>query len=257
MTKEFKRTFFSSSIAVLLIISNIIGLKYTTFASFVLPLSFITYPLISLCVIMLVDLYGRKTAMQAVYTALVLQLFMLLVYLLTTSLANQTVVSDMAYEINRILRIDIVSTITSLIVYLALCFVITNLFDRFKLRNQKSIGSLACIFLFTLLFGTINILVNNYQEGYELLLKLMYTHLLCSLFMTMISYGLYYVLRENFDYTEPEMVSTKDKSLKELLEEDSVNIEEPIRKKKNYRRRGKTSNKTPNDKKKTSQKKGK
>ena len=131
------------------------------------------------------------------------------------------------------------------------------MFDRFKLRNQKSIGSLACIFLFTLLFGAINILVNNYQEGYEVLLKLMYTHLLCSLFMTMISYGLYYVLRENFDYTEPEMVSTKDKSLKELLEEDSVNIEEPIRKKKNYRRRGKTSNKTPNDKKKTSQKKGK
>ena len=78
MTKEFKRTFFSSSIAVLLIMSNIIGLKYTTFASFVLPISFITYPLISLCVIMLVDLYGRKTAMQAVYTALILQLFMLL-----------------------------------------------------------------------------------------------------------------------------------------------------------------------------------
>ena len=257
MTKEFKRTFFSSSIAVLLIVSNIIGLKYTTFASFVLPLSFITYPLISLCVIMLVDLYGRKTAMQAVYTAFVLQLFMLLVYLLTTSLANQTVVSDMAYEINRILRIDIVSVITSLIVYLALCFVITNLFDRFKLRNQKSIGSLACIFLFTLLFGAINILVNNYQEGYELLLKLMYTHLLCSLFMTMISYGLYYVLRENFDYTEPEMVSTKDKSLKELLEEEEIDTRVPIRKKKNYRRRNKTSNKTPNEKKKMSQKKGK
>lgn len=257
MTKEFKRTFFSSSIAVLLIISNIIGLKYTTFASFVLPLNFITYPLISLCVVMLVDLYGRKTAKQAVYTAFILQLFMLLVYLLTTSLANQTIVSDMAYEINRIFRIDIVSIITSLIVYLALCFVITNLFDYFKLRNQKSIGSLVCIFLFTLLFGAISILVNNYQEGYEILLKLIYTHLLCSLFMTMISYGLYYVLRENFDYTEPEMVTTKDKSLKELLEEDSVNIEEPIRKKKNYRRRNKSSNKTVNDKKKTSQKKGK
>ena len=257
MTKEFKRTFFSSSIAMLLIISNIIGLKYTTFASFVLPLSFITYPLISLCVIMLVDLYGRKTAMQAVYTALVLQLFMLLVYLLTTSLANQTVVSDMAYEINRILRIDIVSTITSLIVYLALCFVITNLFDYFKLRNQKSLGSLACIFIFTLLFGSINLLVSNYQEGYEVLLKLMYTHLLCSLFMTMISYGLYYVLRENFDYTEPEMVSTKDKSLKELLEEEEIKVEEPIRKKKDYRRRKKSNNKKDKEKGKTSQNKDK
>ena len=38
MTKEFKRTFFSSSIAVLLIITNLIGLKYTNFANFVFTL---------------------------------------------------------------------------------------------------------------------------------------------------------------------------------------------------------------------------
>ena len=65
MTKEFKRTFFSSLIAVLLIVSNLIGLKYTNFASYVLPVSFISYPLISLSVVMLVDLYGRRTAKQA------------------------------------------------------------------------------------------------------------------------------------------------------------------------------------------------
>lgn len=257
MTREFKRTFFSSSIAILLIITNIIGLKYTNFASFVLPVSFITYPLISLCVIMLVDLYGRKTAKQAVNTAFILQLFMLLVYLLVTSLSNQTIISDMAYEINRVFRIDIVSIVTSLIVYLALCFVITNLFDHFKLRNQKSLGSLACIFIFTLLFGSINLLVSNYQEGYEVLLKLLYTHLLCSLFMTMICYGLYYVFRENFDYTEPEMVSTKDKSLKTLLEEEEIVVEEPIRKKKNYQRRKKTNNNKVKEKGKTSQNKDK
>ena len=166
MSKEFKRTFFSSSIAVLLILTNLIGLKYTNFANFVLPVSFITYPLIALSVIMLVDLYGRNTAKQAVYTAFLLQLVMLLVYLLTTNLANQTTISDMAYEINRVFRIDIVSIITSLIVYLALCYVTINMFDNFKLKNQKSIGSVLCLFLFTLLYGSICILVTNYQEGY-------------------------------------------------------------------------------------------
>ena len=103
-------------------------------------------------------------------------------YLLTTSLSNQTVISDMAYEVNRLFRIDIVSIITSLIVYLALCFVIINLFDSFKLRNQKSIGSVICIFIFTLLYGAINILVTNYHEGYEVLVKLLYTHLISAFF---------------------------------------------------------------------------
>ena len=60
----------------------------------------------------------------------------------------------MGYEINRVIRIDIVSIITSLIVYLALCYVTINLFDNFKLKNQMSIGSVICLFLFTVLYGS-------------------------------------------------------------------------------------------------------
>lgn len=245
MTKEFKRMFFSSLIAVLLIITNIINLKYTKFANFVLPVSFITYPLISLSIIMLVDTYGRRTAKQAMYTAFILQLFVLLIYLLTTNLANQTEITDMAYEINRVFRIDILSIVTSLIVYLAVCYVTINLFDNYKLRNQKSIGSVICIFLFTLLYGSVNILVTNYQEGYEILPKLLYTHLIATVFMTMICYGLYYVLRENFEYSEPEVLSTKDKSIKALIEEEKIEVVEP-KKNKYYRK----NNKKNNDKKK-------
>ena len=226
MTREFKRTLFSSSISILLILSNLIGLKYTNFASFVLPVSFITYPLISLCVIMLVDLYGRRTAKQAVYTGLLLQLFVLLIYLLTTNLSNQTIISDMAYEINNVFSINIVSIITSLIVYVALSFVIINMFDNYKLRNQKSIGSLLCIFIFTLLYGCIYSLVINYNEGYETLIKLLYTNLISTIFMTMICYGLYYVLRDSFEYSEPEMVTTRDKSIKTLLEEEKIVVED-------------------------------
>lgn len=226
MTREFKRTFFSSSIAILLVLSNLIGLKYTNFASFVLPVSFITYPLISLCVVMLVDLYGRRTAKQAIYTGFILQIFVLLVYLLATNLSNQTIISDMAYEINNVFTIKIVPIITSLILYVALSSVIINLFDNYKLRNQKSIGSLLCMFLYTVLYGSIYLLVINYNEGYEVLLKLLYTNLIASLFMTMISYGLYYVLRESFEYSEPEMVSTKDKSIKTLLEEEKIVVED-------------------------------
>ncbi len=254
MTKDFKRTFFSSLIAVLLILSNLLGLKYTNFASYVLPVSFISYPLISLCVVMLVDLYGRRTARQAVYTAFFLQVFALLLYLLATNLSNQTTISDMAFEVNRVFNIDIISIVTSLIAYLALCYVTINLFENFKNHNQRSIGSLVCIFSFTVLYGAVYILITNYVQGYEVLLKLLYTHLISAFFMTMICYGLYYVFRENFDIYEPEMVSTKDKSISELLEEEEFvdNTRKSSRKKQR-----KNKGKRANNKGKTSQNKGK
>ena len=134
MTKEFKRTFFSSLIAVLLIISNLIGLKYTNFANYVLPVNFITYPLISLCIVMLVDLYGRRTAKQSVYVGFYLQLFMLIIYLLTTNLSSQTMISDMAFEVNRVFDINIITIVTSLVAYLALSYVTINLFENFSLK---------------------------------------------------------------------------------------------------------------------------
>ena len=236
MTREFKRTFFSSLIAVLLIISNLIGLKYTNFANYVLPVNFITYPLISLCIVMLVDLYGRRTAKQSVYVAFFLQVFMLIIYLLTTNLSSQTTISDMAFEVNRVFNININAIVTSLVAYLALSYVTINLFESFKNRNQKSIGSLVCIFSFTVLYGAVYILMTNYTLGYEVLIKLLYTHLVSALFMTMISYGLYYVFRETFDFYEPEMVSTKDKSLSTLIEEEEFVDNTP----KSYKRKRRT-----------------
>lgn len=253
MTKEFKRTFFSSLIAVLLIISNLIGLKYTNFANYVLPVNFITYPLISLCIVMLVDLYGRRTAKQSVYVAFFLQVFMLIIYLLTTNLSSQTTISDMAFEVNRVFNININAIVTSLVVYLALSYVTINLFETFKNRNQKSIGSLVCIFSFTVLYGAVYILMTNYTLGYEVLMKLLYTHLVSALFMTMISYGLYYVFRETFDFYEPEMVSTKDKSLSTLIEEEEFVDNTP----KSIKKKRRTRNKNKSNKAKTSKNKEK
>ena len=254
MTKEFKRTFFSSLIAVLLIISNLIGLKYTNFANYVLPVNFITYPLISLCIVMLVDLYGRRTAKQSVYVGFYLQLFMLIIYLLTTNLSSQTMISDMAFEVNRVFDINIITIVTSLVAYLALSYVTINLFENFKNRNQRSVGSLVCIFSFTVLYGAVYLLMTNYTLGYETLLKLLYTHLVSALFMTMVSYGIYYVFRETFDFYEPEMVSTKDKSLSTLMEEEEFVDNTP---KSIIRKKRKPRNRSKSNKSKTSQNKDK
>ncbi len=243
MTREFKRTFFSSSVSVLLIITNLLCLKYTNFASFVLPVSFITYPLISLCVIMLVDLYGRKTAKHAIISAFILQLFILIPYLLATSLSNQSIVADLSIEVSRIFEINVVNIITSLVSFSILSYITINLFENFKEKEQRSIGSILCIFIFTLLYGAIYLLVTNYKLDFDNIIKLLYTHLLSSVFMTMICYGLYYVLKENEEFYEIERVTTEDKSLKEIIDEEKLKAP----KKKKTRKRPNNKQKSSKD----------
>ena len=43
MNKEFKRTFFTSLLAVLLVISNLIGLKLTNFFDLTISVDFLTF----------------------------------------------------------------------------------------------------------------------------------------------------------------------------------------------------------------------
>jgi hypothetical protein len=59
--------------------------------------------------------------------------------------------------------------------------------------------------------------------------------------MTMICYGLYYVLRENFEYSEPEILSTKDKSIQTLIEEEKIEIND-VKENNNYRRNKRKNN---------------
>ena len=220
MTREFKRTFFSSSLTVLLIVTNLICIKYTNFANYVLPISFITYPLISLSIVMLVDMYGRRTTKQTVISAFVIQALMLIIYLLVTKLSNQSIFPDYAIEINKVFEIDVVNMVASLLSFGVLSFVIINLFESFKVKGQRSIGSIICIFVFTLLYGTIYLLITNYSLEFSILVKLLYTHLICAFLMTMICYGLYYVLRENIEFETQEFSKVPDKSVKVVIEEE-------------------------------------
>ena len=245
MTKEFKRTFFSSSIALLLVITNLLCLKYTNFASFVLPVSFITYPLISLSVIMLVDLYGRKTAKHAIFSAFILQLFILIPFLLATSLSNQSTIPDLSIEISRIFEINVVNIITSLCSFSILSYITINLFESFKAKEQRSIGSIVCIFIFTLLYGAIYLLVTNYKLDFDMIIKLLYTHVISSVFMTMICYGLYYVLKENEEFYEIDRVTTEDKSLNDLIDEEKLKVPKKKKRRKKPNNQQKSSKDTP------------
>jgi len=236
MTREFKRTFFSSSLTVLLIITNLICIKYTNFAKFVLPISFITYPLMSLAIVMLVDMYGRKTAKQAVISSFIIQILMLIIYLLITKLSDQSIYPDLAIEINKVFEIDIVNIITSLLSFGILSFVTINLFDSFKVKGQRSIGSIISIFVFTVLYGAIFLLITKYSLEFKELVKLLYTHLLCAVLMTMICYGLYYVLRENIEFVKQEFSKVPDKSIKTVIEEEK---KEKEKKKKTTKKRPK------------------
>ena len=72
---------------------------------------------------MLVDLYGRKTAKHSIISAFILQLFILIPYLLGTSLSNQSVVVDLSIEVSRVFEINVVNIITSLVSFSILGYI--------------------------------------------------------------------------------------------------------------------------------------
>ena len=66
MNKEFKRTFFTSLLAVLLVISNLIGLKLTNFFDLTISVDFLTFPFTFLCTLLIYRLryFERETSQE-------------------------------------------------------------------------------------------------------------------------------------------------------------------------------------------------
>ena len=80
MSREFKKTFFTSLMAVLLVISNLICYKLTNFFDLTISMSFITYPFTFLCTLLIYNMGGKKSAYGAVIVAVLIQAFIIVSY---------------------------------------------------------------------------------------------------------------------------------------------------------------------------------
>ena len=80
MSREFKQTFFTSLLVVLLVVSNLIGLKLTNFMDLTISVNFVTYPFTFLCTLLIMNLGNKRSAYQAVLISALIQIFITISY---------------------------------------------------------------------------------------------------------------------------------------------------------------------------------
>ena len=76
MSREFKQTFFTSLLVVLLIMSNLFVTKLTNFLDLTIGVEFLIYPFTFLCTLLILNMGGKKSAYQAILISVLIQVFM-------------------------------------------------------------------------------------------------------------------------------------------------------------------------------------
>ena len=115
MNKEFKRTFFTSLLAVLLVISNLIGLKLTNFFDLTISVDFLTFPFTFLCTLLIYNIGGKKKAYESILVASLIQIFIIISYTLAIKLGNQAIMPDLSEYVNTLFKVDEAKILSSLL----------------------------------------------------------------------------------------------------------------------------------------------
>lgn len=196
MKNDFKKMFFSSLLTVLFIISNLIGLKYTTFGNMIVSVNFITYPFITLCILILLDKYEKKDAYYAIISTVFIQIFILLSYSLTVNMNSQVIIPDLSAAVNSVFTVNEVSFMLSLIAFMVSNYITIYLFGFFKKNGRKLFGVILGTLLSLIVYGLLYIVICYYNIEKEILVNLILSHLSISIIMTIIVIALFYILKE-------------------------------------------------------------
>ena len=226
MSRSFKKTFFSSLLVVLFIVSNLIGLKYTNFLNMVVSVNFVTYPFILLCVLMLMDLFGKKDTYGAITSAVFIQIMLLFSYVLAINLGNQMVIPDMANSVNNLFMLNEVPLLASLIGFMVSNYILIYLYEYFRLLKRKFIGVSLGTLISLIIYGLIYLSISFYNFGIETLLNLLLGHIAMSVIMTIVIIILFYILKDKENIYEQKNIFINDINIK--LNDDNKLYDKPI-----------------------------
>lgn len=203
MSNSFKKTFFSSLLAVLVIISNLIGIKYTNFGSLILSVNFVTFPFIFLCFLLIMHFSNKKEAFSSLLSAVFIQIFILLSYVLVTNLGSQNVIPDFANYVNGVFKVDEVYILINLVSLMGTTYVFQYIYEYFRIIGYKLLGVSVSLLTSITLYGLITIPIINYDFGLTIILDIIMSHLLMSCFMTVLLTILFYLLKDKeYPYDE-------------------------------------------------------
>lgn len=231
MSRDFKKTFFTSLIAVLLIISNLIGAKLTNFLDLTISVDFLTYPFTFLCTLLLLNYGGKKTAYQGVLVAALIQIFITITYTLTVKLGAQTVMPDLSLYVNEVFKVNELKLLTSLLAFLASHYVLIYIYENFKIVKKELygivIGLLGAMFLNASICAVIYLISSNYDA--LVIINMLLSNVLVSLILLVVIAVLYYLLKEKT--CEVVNISNMNINVNNIYDSDKA-IEEVITTKK-------------------------
>ena len=183
--KDGRKMFFSGLLAALLIVTNIVAVKVTVIAQLPLSCSIFVYPFTFLCTAIITELYGAKEARKSVYSALAIQLLMLILYIVVINMPNQIYTINEANALQTILASvtsgetylpEFKTIIASLIGFGASQLINIGLYS-FARKNTFKIVSVALSVLIAMIVDTaIYILITEtgVLAGNELVLAVIY-----------------------------------------------------------------------------------
>lgn len=255
MSNSFKRVFFSNLLVVLVIISNLIGIKFTNFSELIISSNFITFPFIYLCFLLLCNIANRKEAISSVLSAVFIQIFILLSYVLVTNLGSQNLIPDFANYVNVLFKVDTMYIITNLIALMLSCFVLQYIYEYFRIIGFKLFGTSISVLSAIIVYGLVSVPIINYGFGIDIILDIIMAHLLMSVIMTIIVTILFYLLKDKeYPYNENKIFikdvnyevpkNKKDKPIDEVINyvDKTVNKDKKTKKKKTTSKKKSNSN---------------
>ena len=249
MNKEFKQTLLTGLLVVLLVISNLIGAKLTTFLDITVSISFITFPFTFLCTLLILNDYGKETAYRNILVASLIQIIMTIFYTIAVNMSGQTMIPDMEIYVNALFKVNELNILASVLSFgLSHCLLI-YVYDNFKRYGKELygivIGLLGAMFLNTVIFIPISL------SGYEFIfiVNMILSSIIVSIVMVVLIAICYFLFKEKEivkkDYEKIKKINceNKDIALEEVILQNN-NQKKVNTKKRNYTKKDNTKKNT-------------
>lgn len=263
MLNIYKVKFFSSLLVVLVVVSNLIGIKFTNFNDLIISVNFITLPFIYLCFLLIYNFSNKKEAYCSLFNGIIIQLVFLFIYFLVVNFNNQSIIPDATRYIDVVFKIDFIYILINLISLAVSTFVLYYIYEYFRIIGYKLLGTVISVLSAIILYGLITIPIINYNFGTYIVLDMLMGHLLMATFMTIIVTIMFYILKDkDYPYEVNKIFindinieipkERKDKSIDEVIKitnKKSINNKSSKKKKNGYYIDKKNNNKKSNSKK--------
>lgn len=221
MNKEFKKTFFVCLLAVLLVVSNIVGAKYTNFLDVTIGVDFVTFPFTFLCTLLILNYGGKRDAYRGILVASVIQLLITISYAFIVSLGSQTLMPDKSMYVDVLFKVDETKILASALAFILSHCSLIYLYTNFKAIGRELyglvVGLLGAMILNSIVFLVITL--NGYEPIF--IINIFLSNIIVSVLMVVIITILFYILKEN----EEKVVAIKKIEKKET---NDINVEDLV-----------------------------